>query len=398
MNVWISLRLGWFSGVIAGLTIGCGPPSEQQVAERLKKHARVQVRQEVLDTYAGTYVFPSGALFHVSRQGERLLAGTPPYELLAQTTREFASNRLPAVITFERDEHGRVSRLNYRLAKRDLGLPRLGATQAVDPTQMIDVGQHRLRLLVRGQGAPTVVIEDGFGSSIEMRCEMQARLSDFVRVVTYDHGGTGGSEPGPDPRDAATIATELRRALEKAELSPPFLLVGGSIGGDYIRVFADRYPADVFGLVLLDPAPDWEALQTWLQMHSPGDVPSIDQIHQLSDAAGSAAMKYQESGRQSEWAALGATRRQARNAFPPPRIAVTQIIGVAGQKTRHLARLKIQFFEDWLQQHIPHGRQVLALESRHAIFASEPQLVMDEIHRLVTAYRQRETALLAPGR
>src|SRR5688572_24369870 len=89
---------------------GCGPSDEENAAARFLAHAKVSVSPEVLDDYAGVYRLPSGALFRVFRRENRLMAGTPPYEWLPQTTREFASNRSPATIIFDRDEKDRVHR------------------------------------------------------------------------------------------------------------------------------------------------------------------------------------------------------------------------------------------------------------------------------------------------
>lgn len=368
---------------------GCGPSVEDDAATRFLKRANVSVSPEVLDDYAGVYRLPSGALFRVFRQEGRLLAGTPPIELLPQTTREFASNQSPATIVFDRDKDHRVHRLNFRLANRDLWVPRVD-DNAVDPTQKVDAGGHRLRMLITGRGSPTIVIEDGFGSSIEMRAELQAELSKLTRVVAYDHAGTGGSEAGQKPRDARQVAKELRAALHHAGLKPPFLLLGGSIGGDYMRVFAHEFPMETAGLVLLDPTPDWDALQEWMQANSPEQMASFQRMMGLADQAMMELMKHQEPGRSDEWAAIDATRAQARRAFPPSEIPLVQLTGGTGQKTHRMARAKIAFFDAWLKRNIPHARHVIAEESGHAIFATEPELVIREIHQLLQSLRQRQ--------
>ena len=295
--------------------IGCAPTPEEQVETRLIKRAKVTVKQDILKDYPGTYLLPNGASFKVSLEKNQLLAGTPPYQLLPQTTREFVSNRSPAVIKFKRNEQGEVEQLNFQLAKRDLWVPKVETSGSVDPTQLVDAGGHKLRMLISGTKSPTVIIEDGFGSSIELRCELQAMLSKFCRVVTYDHAGTGGSEPGPQPRHGKQIARELRLALRNANIHPPFFLVGGSIGGDYLRIFAHEYPKDVLGIVMLDPTPDWEELNHWAKQHAPAASELLARMSQLGHQSGSRMMAFQEMGRQQEWAQLAITREQAKRAF-----------------------------------------------------------------------------------
>src|SRR5690606_32017720 len=138
------------------------------------------------------------------------------------------------------------------------------------------------RMLKIGQGSPAIILEDGFGNGLQIQASLQAALSEVSSVVAYDHAGTGGSDPGPEPRDAQQIARELRMALENAGVEPPFILVGGSIGGDYCRVFADLHPREVAGLVLLDPTPDWDELLRWAEVNAPNRAGNYRQLRDES--------------------------------------------------------------------------------------------------------------------
>ncbi|MBK8460959.1 MAG: alpha/beta hydrolase [Micropruina sp.] len=122
------------------------------------------------------------------------------------------------------------------------------------PGRLVDAGGHELHLLITGedQGGPTVVLEAGGMATAPMWALIQPGIAEFARVVSYDRAGLGWSEPGPTPRDARTIARELHTALRSAGVPGPYLLVGGSLGGPYTAVFADAYPDDTAGLVLVD--------------------------------------------------------------------------------------------------------------------------------------------------
>jgi pimeloyl-ACP methyl ester carboxylesterase len=81
---------------------------------------------------------------------------------------------------------------------------------------------------------------------------------DFLNVATggtvlYDRGGTGWSDPVGLPRSAAEVAGELHALLRAAGVPGPYVLAGHSIGAVYARRFAQLFPADVRGLLLLDP-------------------------------------------------------------------------------------------------------------------------------------------------
>src|SRR5207253_622579 len=107
-------------------------------------------------------------------------------------------------------------------------------------------------LLIVGKSGPTVVLESGLGGGVGWE-QVRIEAGRFARVITYDRAGIGQSESGPQPRTARQIAVELRAALTNAGLPPPFVLVGHSMGGPYIRVFAGMYPDEVAGLILVDP-------------------------------------------------------------------------------------------------------------------------------------------------
>jgi pimeloyl-ACP methyl ester carboxylesterase len=70
--------------------------------------------------------------------------------------------------------------------------------------------------------------------------------------VAYDRAGLGWSDHGPWPRDAAQSATELHTALQRADIRGPYVLVGHSYGGLVTRMFAELYPEELAGLVLVD--------------------------------------------------------------------------------------------------------------------------------------------------
>lgn len=117
---------------------------------------------------------------------------------------------------------------------------------------LLDVGGHRLHIQCAGAGRPTVVLETGALAMSALWGGVQPEVAVHTRVCSYDRAGLGWSEPGPKPRDALHIASELRTLLRNADETPPYVLVGHSFGGLLIRVYTDQYPEDVVGLLLLD--------------------------------------------------------------------------------------------------------------------------------------------------
>jgi pimeloyl-ACP methyl ester carboxylesterase len=128
------------------------------------------------------------------------------------------------------------------------------------------VGGHRIHLHCAGNGAPTVLLKAGLGKDATHWLLVQSAVAEYTRVCAYDRAGLGWSDPGPLPRDASRVVEELNRLLERSGERSPYLLVGHSNGGPYVRLYAAAYPERAAGLVLVDPnpenAPDCEALPT----------------------------------------------------------------------------------------------------------------------------------------
>ena len=143
-----------------------------------------------------------------------------------------------------------------------------GRMEAVDlalypaPGRMVDVGGHSLHLYCTGEGSPTVILEAGGGSFSLDWSLVQPEVAKSTRVCSYDRAGLGWSEPGPLPRSAGRIVSELHAMLQAAGEQGPYVMVGHSFGGMVVRLYAARYPGEIAGLVLVDAAYEyqWERL------------------------------------------------------------------------------------------------------------------------------------------
>lgn len=120
------------------------------------------------------------------------------------------------------------------------------------PGNLIDVGGYKLHLYCIGEGAPTVILDAAFPAQVSNWIWVQSQIAKTTRVCAYDRAGHGWSDLGSEPRDAKQQARELKTLLEKANEQGPFVLVGHSLGGLYVREFADMYPDQVAGMVLIE--------------------------------------------------------------------------------------------------------------------------------------------------
>src|SRR3989440_896986 len=128
------------------------------------------------------------------------------------------------------------------------------------PGHLVDVGGHRLYMHCTGSGSPAVVLVSGLAeTSAYWGGWITPAVAQDTTVCAYDRAGQGWSDPPASPQDGAAVATDLHTLLDRARIPGPYVLVGHSTGGAYIRVFAARYPDQVAGMVFLDSQPN-EAL------------------------------------------------------------------------------------------------------------------------------------------
>jgi len=114
-------------------------------------------------------------------------------------------------------------------------------------------GRKRESLLIRNPAAQaTVVFENGSRATLDGWGKVLDAVSPHATVFAYNRPGYANSEATDAPRDGATIVEELRASLRRKGLAPPYVLVGHSLGGLYMQLFARRYPEEVKGLVLVD--------------------------------------------------------------------------------------------------------------------------------------------------
>ena len=317
----------------------------------------------------------------------------------------------------------------------------------------VDAGGHRLHMLVIGEKGPTVVLESGWPGCGLGWDRVRGPVARFAQVVTYDRAGTGKSDPGPLPRHAEEIARELHTALKNAGLDPPYILVGQSLGGPYVRVFAKMYPEDVCGMVLVDPTqPDAcesvETVKEWLAAHCPeqlsraektlpsktppgyeimllsrikrleqglADVPeprqgrlrrewwaAIDNLPAVADTIGSIS-----PGARDEMLSAPETFRQTVAARPLPQVPI--ILLAAGRpdmdmmqamspafrelnRDNRLGSTSIVAHTKWVED-TPGAKLIVVRNSGHNIQSERPQAVIDAIRDVV----ERSQRLRRPG-
>lgn len=226
---------------------------------------------------------------------------------------------------------------------------------------MFNVNGHRLYLDCRGKPSDlTVVLIAGGGGNTETWDKVQTPISQFTHVCSYDRQGLGKSDPLKDgsPQSVGQIVSDLEVLLRTAKISPPYILVGHSIGGLYARAFDSKYDRQVAGMVLLDSAHEE---QIWRFARSEPDA--LTEYPRWHDRQFMVSQGFLPPDQRLVW------------HFSKPLIVIEH--GIPPEPVWH------EMQED-LASRSPKAQFITATHSSHYIQKLQPQLVIDAL-RSITA-------------
>ncbi len=130
----------------------------------------------------------------------------------------------------------------------------------IQPGQLVDIGGRRINLHCMGAGEPTVILMAGLSSWSPVWYKTQPGIARMTRVCTFDRASYGFSDPAPRPQILADVVDDLHAALGAGSIPAPYVLLGHSLGGVEARLYAQRWPKEVVGMILDDTSPAAEGL------------------------------------------------------------------------------------------------------------------------------------------
>jgi pimeloyl-ACP methyl ester carboxylesterase len=233
---------------------------------------------------------------------------------------------------------------------------------------MVDTGAGKVEMVVSGSGRPAVVFESGFSDTYEYWDAVVGTLSTKFETVRYNRAGIGHSPLNDKPRTAEEIATELHTALANAKVAPPYILVGHSAGGMYVRVFAHLFPADIAGIVLVDPAP--ESFYDILAQEDPALWKAM-----MED------LKNMPPGASAQMSVNASTVDEVKAGFPLPQVPVMVISGTKSQPPVFTAerRKEMTSLQSALVQQIPGAQHIVATGCGHNIPGDCPSIISNAL-------------------
>jgi pimeloyl-ACP methyl ester carboxylesterase len=244
----------------------------------------------------------------------------------------------------------------------------------------VEVAGHGFHVLETGTGKPSVVFENGMGEDLSTWKDVQPAIAKLTDTFSYDRAGLGKSDQAAssEPRDAKQLAIELHTLLHAAHVPGPYVLVGHSLGGAIVQVFAFEYPAEVAGLVLVDPGDG--RLDKLLSSKLPHDIwlarqkALAEEMPTLPEAV------------RREYVGLAASGDEAAQAYPLPSIPMVLLTGTKknpqfpGNPLEQDLKLELH---NQLAARTPSMEHVLVPASRHYIQNDAPDKVIAAIERVL---------------
>jgi pimeloyl-ACP methyl ester carboxylesterase len=282
----------------------------------------------------------------------------------------------------------------------------------------VDIGGRALNIHCVGDGTPTVMFDSGRTSPGYVWMPTQRGVATFARACWYDRAGLGWSDPGPDPSWGDAAARDLHRLVDRAGLSPPFVLVGASFGGYVIRLYHHMYRGEVAGMVFVDAAHEDAGTIDGMPHRDPPRLPRgvIRALSIVGGRLGAVRMMAAEPGpppgawRADEWDVLTRLRRQrtvllADAQIGPERATADLVRSTGGLENLPLIVLTqgralpdpssrdASVRRGWvgLQRELAErsrfGRQVLVTNSGHDIPVQAPEAGVAAVREIVQVVR-----------
>lgn len=265
---------------------------------------------------------------------------------------------------------------------------RAGVAWSSPPTnsRFVDIGGYRICYRLSGSASPTVVMVNGLDENIRGWDKVEYKIARFARVLSYDRGGVGWSERGPDPRSGRNIVVELKTLLTVLQIPPPYVLVAHSAGGMYARLYAHDHPDEVVGMVLIDTTHEDFWRRTALEL-SPNDVQNMELmmgvVQAITATQGSKGEYYNFVNVSDEVRA----NRQIRDI---PLIVLGRNIDQALDSVNADSRDRIdliyrQFYQDQATISAK-GVWETVPNAGHMIQVDQPDAVVDAVQRVITGW------------
>ncbi|MFN7115412.1 MAG: alpha/beta fold hydrolase [Saprospiraceae bacterium] len=256
----------------------------------------------------------------------------------------------------------------------------------------------------RKSNAPVLIFENGWGMDLKTWNTVINALEKVAPVVCYDRAGVGASDDDHKMPTLKNVAADLQTLLKTLNIPPPYIMIGHSLGGVYIRGYAGYFPNEIAGLVFVDPADFTETKEQWKQPYRSVGVPEqkieamiYDRLYKKSEPDTLMPRALQE-----ELQVLADLRRTdfaELNDLPIPKVPIYFFVGGKfevppanrSKDFDHLLYFKnktYQFVENWnsvIYESEKPGMLFYISNAGHFVHRDTPEVVIENIKILLKA-------------
>ena len=257
---------------------------------------------------------------------------------------------------------------------------------------------------IRAEGQPLLVFESGLGTPMDHWNKIEEGVGELAPFLMYDRPGIGKSEADDQLPTIQNVSDHLLRILDYLNQPPPYILIGHSLGGLYVRGFAVYHPEKLAGLVIIDPADftetqvnkrDYYKVFGWSEERIDSMVQG--QEKKLSNRSSEAPLSIREESQ-----VLTEIRKsdfQIITDNPLPNIPVHMIIGGRFDYPAHLHskeynekiffRSKMKYrMSRWMEviNSVDKGMLLYSTDAGHFVHYDDPELVISSVKIVLQDY------------
>ena len=253
---------------------------------------------------------------------------------------------------------------------------------------LVDIGEYKLHCRVFGKGAPAIVLVNGANVDQTYWDPVIPALAAETTVITYNRAGNGKSGIGNHVYHGKRQAKELKSLLDKLGIPGPYVLIGHSFGGFFVRLFSSLYPQSTAGLILEDATHE-DVTEYRLRRLKGDDLKLVQSV------VNRPAPKNPLPGPTTEIRAREITEQQVREITSMPQVPFLVISGgepfprrgISQEGNRIMHEIKIELHKKYLEL-IPGGIHIIVEGAVHTIHSEKPEAFIEPVLELLERVRK----------
>ena len=218
-----------------------------------------------LEKYVGQYQLTGVPLvITITAENGKLwgqATGQQKFEFELLSVDNYAVKGAPIKVSFQKDAKGTVTGLTLNQSGTDISGTKINASseapsdKSPHKSQFVTANGIKMNYLDWGGTGDVVILLSGFGNDAHIFDEIAPSFTDKFHVIGLTRRGFGETERPAAGYETADRVEDVRAFMDAQKITRAHL-VGHSLAGDEMTLFATLYPKRVIKMVYLDAAYD----------------------------------------------------------------------------------------------------------------------------------------------